>query len=94
MSAWGTACTGNKFPFRGTCLSQSSQEKVGQHLAFFFFNKYTHIQRCIWAQSLPSKLGLFEAPPSGPCSAQRLWEMIAHPGSGSRAGRPAPVELR
>lgn len=36
MSAWGTACTGNKFPFRGTCLSQSSQEKVGQHLAFFF----------------------------------------------------------
>lgn len=54
MSAWGTACTGNKFPFRGTCLSQSSQEKVGQHLAFFFFNKYTHIQRCIWAQSLVS----------------------------------------
>lgn len=51
MSALGTACTGNKFPFRGTCLRQSSQEKVGQHLAFFFFlNKYTHFQTFILAQ--------------------------------------------
>ena len=41
MSVLGTVCTGSEFPFRGTCLSQSSHEKVGQHLTFFF--KYTHI---------------------------------------------------
>lgn len=35
MSALGTECTGDTFPFRGTCLRQSSQEKVGQYLAFF-----------------------------------------------------------
>lgn len=49
MSALGTECTGNTFPFRGTCLRQSSQEKVGQYLAFFL-NKYTHFQSFIWAQ--------------------------------------------
>ena len=49
MSVLGTVCTGSEFPFRGTCLSQSSQEKVGQHLTFFLS---TLISRALfWAQS-------------------------------------------
>lgn len=66
MSALGTACTGNKFPFRGTCLRQSSQEKVGQHLAFFFFFKQVHSFPDFYFGTRPSILGLFKAPPSCP----------------------------
>ena len=95
MSALGTACTRNKLPFRGTCLSQSSQEKVGQHLVCFFFFSFstsTLISRALfWAQSQVNLAfaGLYR-PACLPAGDHRKWSCTLM--QENRAGGPTLVD--
>ena len=90
MSVLGTVCTGGEFPFRGTCLSQSSQEKVGQHLAFFFLSALIS-RASFWAQSQGSLAPAGLHGPAGLPSSWRPRKVSMHADAGQQGWKPHAV---